>query len=101
MIALVQYWRSFDDLARYARARDARAPARVARVQRVVRDNGTVGIFHETYVVGPGRAETLYVNMPPYGLGAAVGQGPIAVRGQSAGHRMDPEVADVPAVEPY
>ena len=59
------------------------------------------GIFHETYVVGPGRAETLYANMPPYGLGAAVGQGPIAVRGQSAGHRMDPSVADVPAVEPY
>ena len=101
VIALVQYWRSFDDLARYARSKDHEHLPAWREFNRLVRDNGTVGIFHETYVVGPGRAETLYANMPPYGLGAAVGQGPIAVRGQSAGHRMDPEVADVPAVEPY
>jgi hypothetical protein len=101
VIAYVQYWRSFEHLARYARARDHEHLPAWREFNRLVRDNGTVGIFHETYRVGPGRAETLYANMPPFGLGAAVGQGPIAIRGQSAGHRMDPTVADVPAVEPY
>ena len=36
---------------------------------RNVRSNGDVGIWHETYVVRPGSYETIYNNMPPYGLG--------------------------------
>src|ERR1044072_1052604 len=74
-IGAVQSGRSFDDLARYARARDHEHLPAWREFNRLVRDNGTVGIFHETYVVGPGRAETLYANMPPCGLGAAVGLG--------------------------
>ena len=101
VIAYVQYWRSFDHLASYARARDHEHLPAWGTFNRLVRDNGTVGIFHETYRVGPGRAETLYANMPPFGLGAAVGQGPIAAGGQSAAHRMDPTIEDVPALEPY
>ncbi|MGH3897389.1 MAG: monooxygenase family protein [Pseudonocardiaceae bacterium] len=30
-----------------------------------------VGIWHETYQVGPGRAEVIYGNMPAFGLAAA------------------------------
>lgn len=101
VIGYVQYWRSFDHLSAYARARDHEHLPAWREFNRVVRDNGTVGIFHETYRVGPGRVETLYANMPPYGLGAAVGAVPVKARGQSAAHRMDPRVADVPAVEPY
>lgn len=101
VIMLVQYWRSFEHLESYARARDlAHLPAWREFNQRV-RDNGSVGIFHETYRVGPGRAETLYANLPPFGLGAAVGDVPVAVRGQSAGRRMGTSVEDVPALEPY
>jgi hypothetical protein len=30
-----------------------------------------VGIWHETYLVEPGRHESIYNNMPLFGLGAA------------------------------
>ena len=97
----VQYWRSFEDLERFARSRDhAHLPA-WREFNRLVRDNGDVGIFHETYRVGPGTAESLYGNMPTFGMGAAVGTAPIATRGQSAARRMGTTVTDVPAVEPY
>jgi hypothetical protein len=39
--------------------------------QRAVGTNGDVGIWHETYVVRGGAYENVFVNMPPYGLGAA------------------------------
>jgi hypothetical protein len=101
MTLAVQYWRSFQYLERFARSRDhAHLPA-WREFNRLVRDNGDVGIFHETYRVGPGTAESLYGNMPPFGMGAAVGIVPIAARGQSAARRMGTSVTDVPAVEPY
>jgi fumigallin biosynthesis monooxygenase-like protein len=101
LIVQVQYWRSFEKLSAYARARDHEHLPAWREFNQQVRDSGAVGVFHESYRVGPGSAETLYANMPPFGLGAAVGAVPVAARGQSANHRMDPRVADVPAVEPY
>ena len=99
-VLTVQYWRSADDLDRYARARDhAHLPA-WREFNRRVRDNGDVGIFHETYVLD--RHETVYVNMPAdFGLGGATGLMALAARGQRAAHRLDPSVPDVPAVAPY
>ena len=68
---LVQYWRSFEHLEAYAKARDnAHLPAWSA-FNRAVGANGDVGIFHETYRVAPGDYETLYANMPPTLLGRA------------------------------
>jgi hypothetical protein len=68
---LVQYWRSHADLDAYATARDkAHLPAWRA-FNRAVGTNGDVGIWHETYVVGPGQYEGVYVNMPAFGLGLA------------------------------
>lgn len=68
-IILLQYWRSMDDLVRYAQARDsAHLPAWQA-FNMAVGDDGSVGIWHETYVSGPGRFENVYVNMPTFGLG--------------------------------
>ena len=99
-VLTVQYWRSAGDLDRYARARDhAHLPA-WREFNRRVRDNGDVGIFHETYVLD--RHETVYVNMPAdFGLGGATRLTPLAGRGQRAAHRLDPRVPDVPAVAPY
>lgn len=99
-VLTVQYWRSAEDLDRYARAGDhAHLPAWRDFNQRT-RDNGEVGIFHETYVLD--RQETVYVNMPvDFGLGGATGLVPLAGRGQRAAHRLDPAVPDVPAVSPY
>jgi len=84
---LVQYWRSFEHLERYARSReDAHWPAWVAFNTRVG-SNGDVGIWHETYLVPAGRFECVYNNMPPTGLGAATRLVPAAGRKATAASR--------------
>ena len=97
----VQYWRSFEQLEAFARSSDHAHLPSWREFNRLVRDNGDVGIFHETYRVGPGTAESFYGNMPPFGLAAAVGFVPVARRGQSAGRRMGTARTDQPAVAPY
>jgi hypothetical protein len=65
---MVQYWRSKEDLLAYAKDRERRhVPAWRRWIQRWGR--GAVGIWHETYVVGPGSYECVYHHMPPFGLG--------------------------------
>ena len=100
-ILAVQYWRSFEDLERFARSKDHEHLPAWQEFNRLVRDNGDVGIFHESYRVGPGTAESLYGNMPRFGMGAAVGSVPVAARGQSAARRMGTSANDEPAVAPY
>ena len=69
-VMVVQYWKSFEALEAYAKARDrAHLPAWQA-FNKAVGSNGDVGIWHETYVIEPGRYENIYNNMPPHGLGA-------------------------------
>ena len=69
---IVQYWRSFDHLERYARSRDAlHWPARVAFNRRMQGARGDVGIWHETYLVKAGQYEAVYSGMPRFGLGQA------------------------------
>jgi Domain of unknown function (DUF4188) len=67
----VQYWDSFDALDEYAR--DCGLPHRGAwqRYLREALDDPAVGLWHETYLASPGTWEAVYVNMPPWGLGAA------------------------------
>jgi len=70
-VMVVQYWRSFELLSAYSAARDkAHLPAWAA-FNRAIGTNGDVGIWHETYIVEPGKYESIYVNMPAFGLGAA------------------------------
>jgi hypothetical protein len=67
---IVQYWRSFEDLERYARSQDYQHwPAWVAFNRRVGQSRGDVGIWHETYRVRTDEYETVYSGMPPFGLG--------------------------------
>jgi Domain of unknown function (DUF4188) len=69
---IVQYWRSFDHLERYARNRDAlHWPAWVDFNRRMKETRGDVGIWHETYRVRAGEYESIYSGMPAYGLGKA------------------------------
>lgn len=99
-VMVVQYWRSAEHLNDYASARDKQHLPAWREFNRRVRDNGDVGIFHETYVLE--RFETVYVNMPAsFGLGGATGLVPPGRRGQRAAHRLDPSVPDTPAVEAY
>jgi len=70
-IMIVQYWRSFEALEAYARAQDAAHLPAWQAFNKAVGSNGDVGIWHETYVIKPGAYETVYNNMPVFGLGAA------------------------------
>jgi hypothetical protein len=101
VVCLVQYWRDFDSLAIYARSADhAHLPA-WRMFNKRVRDNGTVGIWHETYRIAPGQAEAVYGNMPVFGLAAATTHVPASRVGQSAARRLGVTERDDAPVEPY
>jgi hypothetical protein len=94
-VMVTQYWRSFDDLVAYAQSRDAvHLPAWKAFNQSVGSD-GTVGIWHETYQVAAGEYETIYVNMPRYGLSAAATHEPATGHRRDARSRMKASARDV------
>ena len=97
---LVQYWRSFADLERFARDRDDPHLEPWRRFNRRVGASGDVGIWHETYRVRTSDIETIYGNMPPSGLPGAVGMVPVRRGADSAAGRIGAG-ADVPALPPY
>jgi hypothetical protein len=66
---LVQYWRSLEQLFAYASKRDSEHLPAWKYFNQSVSPSGDVGVWHETYSVSPGTYETVYVNMPPFGLG--------------------------------
>lgn len=70
-IIMVQYWRSTEQLMSYAKNLDAEHFPAWKAFNKAVGTNGDVGIWHETYVVSPGNSESIYVNMPAFGLGKA------------------------------
>jgi hypothetical protein len=87
-------------LAAYSRSvNNAHLPAWRA-FNRRVRDNGSVGIYHETVLLSDDTVETVYGNMPPFGLSAVTGAVPAARRGQTARGRMT-GTEETPAVDPY
>jgi Domain of unknown function (DUF4188) len=88
-VLVVQYWRSFDALQAYATAHDkAHLPAWQA-FNRNISSNNDVGIWHETYLVRAGEHESLYYNMPPYGLGQASTLTPATGARASARQRLN------------
>lgn len=95
-ILVQQYWRAPEDLIRYARD-DSRLhrPAWTDFFRRVgIADGAAVGIWHETLVIEPGRMECIYGNMPPIGLGAALGTVPATGRRDSAAGRLGMALAE-------
>ena len=68
---LVQYWESFEKLHAYAVAKDSEHLPAWKRFNQKIGNSGDVGIWHETYLVPAGQHESVYVNMPPHGLGQA------------------------------
>ncbi len=93
-VMTLQYWRSFDQLHAYAHAKDrAHLPA-WADFNRKVGNNGSVGVFHETYLVSAGRYEAVYVNMPTFGLATAGAMVPAVGRMNAAKTRINPDASD-------
>ena len=75
--AVVQYWRSFEDLERYARNPQAEHLPAWKRFNQAIRGAGDVGIWHETYKVRAGEYETIYGNMPRVGLASVADHQPL------------------------
>ena len=98
--SLVQYWRSFENLERYARNPNAEHLPAWRRFNREVRASGDVGIWHETYRVRAGEYEAVYGNMPRVGL-ARVGEYVPAGSTSTAARRIGARPGDVSAVEGY
>lgn len=87
-VIVLQYWRSVDHLNAYAKNRDhAHLPAWAA-FNRAVGKNGDVGIWHETYRIHEGSYETIYANMPLFGLAKATKAVSAVGRKESAASRM-------------
>lgn len=100
-ILVWQYWASFEQLEAYAKSTTAAHLPAWRSFNRHVRDNGSVGIFHETIVLSDATVETVYGNMPTMGLAAVTGAVPASQRGQSARARITGADTGTPPVEPY
>jgi hypothetical protein len=97
---VIQYWRSFEKLHAYARSQDAEHLSAWADFNRQIGDSGSVGIWHETYLVDDGQYEAVYRNMPSYGLAAASTVVPATGRRETAAGRLGKsEGEDMPVDE--
>ncbi|WP_392672824.1 DUF4188 domain-containing protein [Streptomyces sp. LN785] len=86
---VVQYWESREKLYAYASAPDMfhrKAWAAMNRKEKKSRQH--VGLWHETYMAPEGSYESIYADMPPYGLAAATGVLPVEGRGRRAADRL-------------
>lgn len=85
---VVQYWRSFEALRRYAGDPErGHRPAWLAFFEHSWK-GGAVGIWHETYLVPAGSHESVYGNVPPTGLAKATAVVPVGTRGETAAKRL-------------
>ena len=85
---MLQYWRSLEQLLAYARAKDSEHLPAWRSFNRTVGTDGSVGIWHETYIASAGTYENIYVNMPAFGLGKIGTVFPATGRKQSASARL-------------
>jgi hypothetical protein len=90
--AMLQYWRSFEDLENFARNPSDTHLEAWKKFNQAVGVDGSVGIWHETYTVNPGQYEVMYGNMPRFGLAAAMEHIQIAGRRDTAKGRLNVEV---------
>ena len=87
-IMQVQYWRSMDHLLDYAKNRDAQHLPAWRAFNKAIHNNGSVGIWHETYAVSEGSYENIYANMPPFGMGVAGTLEPVRGKRETAAGRL-------------
>ncbi len=85
---MVQYWQTFEHLQSYARNKTSKHLPAWAEFNKNVSNNGDVGIWHETYLSGPGCYECIYNNMPQFGLAKAMTCIPVSAKYQGATQRL-------------
>lgn len=85
-LMVVSYWRSADDLRRFASDPDAPHLPVWRWFNRELADTGSVGIWHETYVVA--EHESISSGMVPQGLARVVGWRPVGPGTATAAGRL-------------
>jgi hypothetical protein len=85
MLMVQQYWESFDKLLAYAQDRNGEHFPAWGRFMKQLMQDDAIGIWHETYLVEPGRFECIYgaAVRPARGVGIGARRGP-ACRGKGA-----------------
>jgi hypothetical protein len=97
--AIVQYWKTFEQLERFARDPTLNHLEPWKRFNRAVGADGSVGIWHETYIVESEKYECVYGNMPRFGLAAAGAHVPAVGAKETAKRRLG--MKGEPAVPSY
>ena len=90
-LGIVQYWRSFDDLERFARSKKYPHLGGWRWYNKSIGASGSVGLWHEVFLVKPGCHEAMYDNMPGFGLGKAAKHIPATELRQGARLRLGEE----------
>ena len=85
--AMIQYWRSTEELLTYAK--NEKHLKAWKNFNQKVNNNDAVGIYHETFQIKKGNYESIYANMPHYGLGKALNHIPVSVELNSARKRLN------------
>lgn len=89
----IQYWRSLEDLQRFAHDPNGMHVPTWKWVNENLRD-GEVGFWAEIYLIEDGNYETFYRNMPPKGLGSLTELVPMADYTRRLGMTAGPSVPD-------
>jgi hypothetical protein len=83
---MVQYWRSTEDLLAYAKGEKHLTAWK--NFNRRLTNNDAVGFYHETYEIKKGSYESIYRNMPKFGLANAKKHIPAGPQHHSARNRL-------------
>ena len=86
---MIQYWKSFEHLENYAKSSSSNHLPAWKSFNNNVGSNGDVGIWHETYLSKTGSYESVYSNMPLFGLAKATKSVPAVGKYKSAKGRIN------------
>lgn len=87
-VTMVQYWESTEKLQAFANDPGRTHRPAWLRFFKLAYSGGSAGIWHETFVVPAGSHETIYVNMPPLGLGKLAGVDKVGSAKDTAAQRL-------------
>lgn len=90
-IGIIQYWRSFEQLERFARSKDNGYHALWSCYKKSPGSDGSVGLWYEVFSVDAARYEVVYDNTPVIGLAAATEHVPAVGRRETARRRLGGE----------
>jgi hypothetical protein len=94
---LLSYWRSPEHLQRFAADREAPHLEPWREFMRMALGSGDVGVWHETYQVPVADAESVYADMPAFGLAKATAHVAVGPGLNTARQRLGREKPAAPA----